>query len=60
MIQTVVQMMITPAHWGHLLSDRAARTDAPEMELMTFQPVVDTIEKTTTRRFPQYPNEYRL
>jgi hypothetical protein len=50
-------MMITPAHVGHLPSERALRTEAPEIELMTFHPVVDTIEKTTTRRFPQYPNE---
>jgi hypothetical protein len=49
--------MITPAHIGHLPSDTAYRTDAPEIELMAFQPVVDTIENTTTRRFPQYPNE---
>ena len=59
-IQTVVQIMSTPAHCGHLLSDRAASTEAPEMLLMAFQPVVETIENTTTRRLPQYPKEYRL
>jgi len=60
MIQTVVQIMRTPAHWGHLPSERAVRTEAPEMLLMAFQPVVETIEKMTTRRLPQYPKEYRL
>jgi hypothetical protein len=52
--------MSTPAHCGHLLSDNAASTEAPEMLLMAFQPVVETIEKTTTRMLPQYPKEYRL
>lgn len=53
MIQTVVHMMSTPAHCGHRPSDRAASTDAPEMLLMAFQPVVETTENTTTRRLPQ-------
>jgi hypothetical protein len=43
-----------------LPSERAVRTEAPEMLLMAFQPVVETIEKMTTRRLPQYPKEYRL
>ena len=60
MIQTVVQMISTPAHCGHFPSDNAANTEAPDMLLMAFQPVVETMEKTTTRRFPQYPKEYRL
>ena len=53
MIQTVVQMMSTPAHCGHLLSDNAASTEAPDMLLIAFQPVVETMENTTTRRLPQ-------
>jgi hypothetical protein len=36
------------------------RTDAPEIELMAFHPVVAIIENTTTSMLPQYPNEYRL
>jgi hypothetical protein len=60
MIQTVVVMMITPAHSGQLPLESAYRTDAPEIELMAFQPVVEAIENTTTKRFPQYPKEYRL
>ena len=57
MIQTIVQIIKTPAHCGHLPSDRALRTEAPEMLLIAFQPVVETMEKTTTRRLPQYPKE---
>ena len=60
MIQTIVQIINTPAHCGHFPSDRALRTEAPEMLLIAFQPVVETMEKTTTRRLPQYPKEYRL
>jgi len=60
MIHTVVHIISTPAHCGHLPSDKAARTEAPEMLLIAFQPVVETMENTTTRRLPQYPNEYRL
>lgn len=52
-IQTTVQMMITPAQVGHRPSERAFSTAAPEMELIAFQPVVATMEKTTTRRLPQ-------
>jgi hypothetical protein len=36
------------------------RTDAPEIELMAFHPVVAIIENTTTSMLPQYPKEYRL
>lgn len=57
---TNVHMTITPAHVGNLPSDRAWRTDAPEIELIAFQPVVAIMEKTTTSMLPQYPNEYRL
>ena len=52
-IHTVVQIIKTPAHWGHLPSERAVRTEAPEMLFIAFQPVVETMEKTTTRRLPQ-------
>lgn len=52
-IQTEVQIIRTPAHCGHFPSERASSTDAPEMELIAFHPVVDTMEKTTTRRLPQ-------
>jgi hypothetical protein len=57
MIQTLVHMMITPTQVGHEPPERAYNTEAPEMELIAFQPVVETIEKMTTRRLPQYPNE---
>jgi hypothetical protein len=57
MIHTVVHIMMTPAHCGHFPSERAAKTEAPDIELMAFHPVVETIEKTTTRRLPQYPKE---
>jgi len=60
MIHTAVQIMSTPAQSGNLPSDRAVSTEAPEMLLIAFQPVVDTMENTTTRRLPQYPKEYRL
>jgi hypothetical protein len=50
-------MIITPAQVGHFPSERALRTTAPEIELIAFQPVVATIEKMTTRMFPQYPKE---
>lgn len=53
-------MMMTPAHIGTLPFDNALSTEAPEIELMAFQPVVAIIEKTTTSMLPQYPNEYRL
>lgn len=49
--------MITPAQLGTVPSDSAARQEAPEMALIAFQPVVDTIEKITTSRLPQYPKE---
>lgn len=52
-IHTVVVIMITPAHWGQFPFDRAARTDAPDIELIAFQPVVDTIENMTTSKLPQ-------
>lgn len=60
MIHTVVQIIRTPAHCGHFPSERAVKTEAPEMLFIAFQPVVETIEKITTRKFPQYPKEYRL
>jgi hypothetical protein len=53
-------MMITPAQVGHLPFDNALRTEAPEMELIAFQPVVATMENMTTSMLPQYPKEYRL
>lgn len=59
-IQTNVHMRMTPAQMGHFPSDRALSTDAPEIELIAFQPVVAIIENITTSMFPQYPNEYRL
>jgi hypothetical protein len=52
-IHTVVQIIRTPAHWGHFPSESAVRTDAPEMLFIAFQPVVETMEKITTRRLPQ-------
>jgi len=52
--------MSTPTQSGHFLSDKAVSTEAPEMLLMAFQPMVDTMENSTTRRLPQYPKEYRL
>ena len=58
--QTVVQMMMTPAQVGHFPSEMALSTMAPEVLFMAFQPVVAIMEKTTTRRLPQYPKEYRL
>ena len=40
-------------------SESAYSTDAPEMELIAFHPVVLTMEKRTTNKLPQYPNEKR-
>jgi hypothetical protein len=57
---TDVHMTMTPAHVGNLPFDKALSTEAPEMELMAFHPVVAVIENTTTSMLPQYPNEYRL
>ncbi|KAF7185522.1 hypothetical protein HII31_13146 [Pseudocercospora fuligena] len=51
--------MITPAHAGRAPPE-AARQEAPEMELIAFQPVVEIKEKATHRQLPQYPKEYRL
>lgn len=53
MIQTVVVIMMTPAHAGSAPSDKAARQEAPEMAFIAFHPVVDIMENTTTRRLPQ-------
>lgn len=50
-------MMTTPAQAGTRPSDIAAMHEAPEIEFMAFQPVVEIIEKMTTRTFPQYPKE---
>lgn len=57
---TNVHITITPAHVGNFPFDNALRTDAPEIELMAFHPVVAIIENTTTSMLPQYPKEYRL
>jgi hypothetical protein len=51
---------MTPAQVGNFPSNNALSTEAPEMELIAFQPVVAIIEKMTTSMLPQYPNEYRL
>jgi hypothetical protein len=58
MIQTVVQIKMTPAHCGNLPSESAYRTEAPEILLTAFHPVVETILNTTTSKLPQYPKEY--
>lgn len=58
--QTNVHMTMTPAHVGNFPFDNALRTEAPEIELIAFHPVVAIIEKTTTSMLPQYPNEYLL
>lgn len=55
--QTETVMMTTPAQVGNCPCDIAARHEAPEIELMAFQPVVEIMEKTTTRMLPQYPKE---
>ena len=57
MIHTEVVIITTPAQGGSVPFDTAARQDAPEIELMAFQPVVDIMENTTTSKLPQYPNE---
>lgn len=46
-------MITTPPHAGKVPSESAAKQEAPEIALMAFQPVVETIENTTTSKLPQ-------
>lgn len=52
-IQTDTVMIMTPPHAGKVPLESAAKQEAPEIALMAFQPVVETIENTTTSKLPQ-------
>jgi hypothetical protein len=49
MIQTSVQMMMTPAQVGTRPLETAERQEAPLIELLAFNPVVEIMEMITRR-----------